>query len=130
MSDRCILVIDDEATIREVTKLSLQITRNWRVITSGIGFDGVNKAIVERPDAILLDVMMPGLNGMDVLQSLKSNPETQTIPVILLTAMFWRISVQQAIAQGARGVISKPFDPGILADQIEMLLGWGDGVVG
>lgn len=124
MTTRRILIIDDEADIRVIAKASLQITRNWDVIVAASGEEGMILAHAKQPDAILLDVMMLGMNGLDTLQALKSNPVTQPIAVILLTATV-KVATQQQYAQlGAKAVIIKPFDPGRLAEQIETALEW------
>ncbi len=130
MTTRCILVIDDEADIREIAKASLQITKNWHVLTAASGTEGLSIAQTQQPDAILLDVMMPEVDGLKTLQLLKNDPTTQQIPVILLTATV-KVATQREYAQlGARAVLIKPFDPGILATQIESALEWKDNGVG
>lgn len=126
MTTRCILVIDDEADIREIAKASLQITKNWRVLTAASGQEGLAIAQTQQPDAILLDVMMPEVDGLKTLKLLKADQNTQHIPVILLTATV-KVANQREYAQlGVRAVLIKPFDPGILASQIEAALEWKD----
>ena len=122
--NKCILVIDDELDIREIAKLSLQITRQWHVVTAGSGPDGVTQAASQQPDAILLDVVMPQWDGLATLQMLKAQPETAEIPVILLTATAKLATQDDFLQAGAQGIITKPFDPGILADQLESILAW------
>ena len=124
MSEKCILVIDDEADIREIAKMSLQITKNWEVLTAASSKEGVAIAEAQQPDAILLDVMMPGVDGLVTLQTLGKNPVTQGIPVILLTATVKVVTQRQYVQLGAKAVLIKPFDPGLLASQIEKALGW------
>jgi CheY-like chemotaxis protein len=126
MLSKRILVIDDEADIREIAKVSLQITKNWEVFTAASSQEGVLIAATQQPDAILLDVMMPGVDGLVTLQTLSQNPETQAIPVILLTATLKVATQQQYLQLGAKAVLIKPFDPGLLATQIEKALGWTD----
>lgn len=123
MATRRILIIDDEADIRVIAKASLQITRNWDVIAAASGSEGLTIAQVKQLDAILLDVMMPEMDGLDTLKALKANPATQHIAVILLTATV-KVATPQYAALGAKAVIVKPFDPGLLADQIETALEW------
>ncbi len=124
MTTRCILVIDDEADIREIAKASLQITKNWQVLTAVSGHEGLMIAQTQQPDAILLDVMMPEVDGLKTLKLLKDDQKTQHIPVILLTATV-KVMAQREYAQlGARAVLIKPFDPGMLANQIEVALQW------
>jgi CheY-like chemotaxis protein len=124
MSEKCILVIDDEADIREIAKMSLQITKNWEVLTAASSKEGVAIAEAQQPDAILLDVMMPGIDGLVTLQTLGKNPVTQHIPVILLTATVKVVTQRQYVQLGAKAVLIKPFDPGLLASQIEKAVGW------
>jgi CheY-like chemotaxis protein len=122
MNSRCILVIDDEADIREIARMSLKLTRRWDVLTAASSAEGVAIAQAKQPDAILLDVVMPEVDGLETLNALRSNPTTQQIPVILLTAT--AKIVAQAQQLGAQAVLIKPFDPGTLATHIEKALGW------
>ena len=120
---KCILVIDDEADILEIAKVSLEITKGWNVLTAGSGEEGIQIAVQAQPDAILLDRMMPGVDGLETLKRLQANPATQNIPVILLTAA--RATAQRTYTEaGARAMLTKPFDPSKLAGQIEAILGW------
>ncbi len=81
-----ILIIDDEADIREVTALSLETIAGWQVISAPSGAQGIRRASLEQPDAILLDVMMPDIDGPTTFKILKQNSNTAHIPVLLLTA--------------------------------------------
>jgi CheY-like chemotaxis protein len=126
MDTKQILVIDDEADICEIAKVSLQITKQWQVLTASSGMEGVAIAAAKQPDAILLDVVMPEVNGLMTLKTLKANPATSLIPVIMLTATV-NIATQQRYAQlGAQAILTKPFDPGLLGNQIAVALGWKD----
>lgn len=123
MTSRRLLLIDDEDDIREVAKLSLELVAHWDVFTACSGVEGVDRAVEQRPDAILLDVMMPGMDGAATYAALRSNPATRDIPVVLLTA---RIFDRASDRRGLEGitVISKPFDPMRLATQVASALGW------
>jgi CheY-like chemotaxis protein len=121
---KCILVIDDEADIREIAKVSLQLTKHWDVLTAASGNEGVKIAATQQPDAILLDVVMPEMDGLSTLKQLKGNPASECIPVILLTATVKIATRNEYIQLGAKAVMNKPFDPGTLASQIEIALGW------
>ena len=124
MDTKRILVIDDEADICEIAKVSLQITKQWQVVMASSGEEGVAIAVAKQPDAILLDVVMPEVNGLMTLKMLKDNPATCLIPVIMLTATK-NIATQQQYAQlGAQAILTKPFDPGVLGNQIAAALGW------
>lgn len=119
-----ILIIDDEDDIREIVQLTLETVQGWRVLTAGSGEDGVASASKERPDAILLDVMMPNMDGPATLQELRAKPETRAIPVILLTAKVQSADRRRFASMGVQAVISKPFDPLKLAEQITAALRW------
>lgn len=124
MHSKRILIIDDEPDIREIAKLSLNITKQWEVLTAASGTEGIVIASEQNPDAILLDVFMPEVDGLTTLKNLKQDPKTQHIPVILLTATA-RFAMEADDAQSsAQGILTKPFDPGILGEQIETALEW------
>ncbi len=123
---RRVLLIDDDALIREVAALSLGKVGGWAVITASSGSEGFEKAVAERPDAILLDVMMPGLDGPGTLKRLQTDPATAPIPVIYLTAKLRQSDPRPAADQGVAGMLMKPFDPMLLARQVADLLGWSE----
>lgn len=117
-----ILVIDDEERIQEVIQISLEILNGWEVLTASSGREGLLKAQNQKPDAILLDVSMPQMDGFATLEKLRSNPATQSIPVIFLTAKVQLADRQQFAKLGMAGVITKPFDPLTLAEQVTAAL--------
>ena len=119
---RRILIIDDEDDLREVAQAALETVAGWQVLTAASGPEGLERARAEGPDAILLDVMMPGADGMTALERLRADPGTAAIPVILLTAKV-RVA-RHPPGAGAAGVILKPFDPLKLAGQVAEILGW------
>ncbi|MBE9099973.1 response regulator [Vacuolonema iberomarrocanum] len=121
---RKILVVDNEASIQEVTQICLQTVAGWQVIVAGSGQEGLEKAAMEQPDAILLDVMMPDMDGLTTFQKLQENPKTQDIPVLLLTAKVQAADRQRYSELGIRAAIAKPFNPLELAQQITAALGW------
>lgn len=121
---RRILIIDDEADIREVTALTLETVAGWQVIAAHSGAQGIHCAVVEQPDAILLDVMMPDIDGPSTFAILKKNGNTSHIPVVLLTAKVQEADRRVLGQLGAAAVLAKPFDPLKLADQISGALGW------
>ena len=118
-----ILYIDDEADIREVAEMSLQIDPAFDVRTCGSGEEGVAAAKAWQPDLILLDVMMPGMDGPAVFARLHEDPATAAIPVVFITARMQPQDVAKLEALGARGVLAKPFDPMALAGQAKAFLG-------
>ncbi len=124
MSGKCILIIDDEDDIREVAQASLEIMAGLDVIVACSSQEGLKKAELEQPDAILLDVMLPDMDGLTVFKHLQANPATQHIPVILLTAKV-QMSDQRRFAElGVKAMIAKPFKPANLAHQLLEVLGW------
>jgi CheY-like chemotaxis protein len=119
-----ILIVDNEQYIQEVTQVCLETTVGWPVVTARSGLEGIAKAVAEQPDAILLDVMMPDMDGLMTFQKLQEQSETCSIPVILLTAKVQAVDQQRYQALGVKGMIAKPFDPLRLASQIAAILGW------
>lgn len=123
---RRILIIDDEADIREVVGLSLETVAGWEVVTANSGAQGLASAIEHQPDAILLDVMMPGMDGPTTFRELRNNPATARIPVLLLTAKVQSTDQKRFANLGVQAVLFKPFDPLTLPDQISGALGWDE----
>jgi CheY-like chemotaxis protein len=124
-SSRTLLVIDDEPRISQVVMISLVTMAGWRVLEAKSGWEGVAMAEATQPDAILLDYMMPEMDGPMTLQQLQNNPKTAAIPVIILTALLASSRKTELLQQGAKGMITKPFDPVKLKDEISEILGWG-----
>ena len=123
---RTILLIEDEDDIREVAQTTLELMRGWQVHTAHNGRVGIALAAQLQPDAILLDVMMPEMDGPTTLQHLRADPQTSGIPVILLTAKVQPTDRARFATLGVRGVLAKPFDPMTLGDEVAALLGWND----
>jgi CheY-like chemotaxis protein len=119
-----ILVVDDEASIREVVALCLQRLGGWEVFTAASGHDALQKLQAEPPDAIILDVMMPEMDGFTFLKYLRADPSTQPIPVVLLTANSYLPDPQLFPKMGVVLTIAKPFQPLDLIQQISRALGW------
>jgi CheY-like chemotaxis protein len=123
MSPPRVLVIDDEEDIQEVLQTSLEILAGWQVSKARSGAEGLRKAAVEQPDAILLDIMMPGMDGPTTFRRLQATSITRQIPIILLTARV-RQDDDRIAALGVSGFIAKPFDPLTIAHRIADILGW------
>lgn len=123
---RRVLIIDDEDDIREVAALSLEATANWTIFTASSGREGIRVAAIEKPDAILMDVMMPEMDGPTTFKHLQLNPQTSGIPVVLLTAKVQGVDQRRFAGLGVAAVLVKPFDPLTLAQQIASVLGWQD----
>ncbi|WP_031294408.1 response regulator [Leptolyngbya sp. Heron Island J] len=124
MMSKLILLIDDEEPIQKVVRLSLQMEANWQIICASSGLEGLHQAEAQQPDAILLDVMMPEIDGISTFERLRDNLETQAIPVILLTAKTGTAEKRLFQKIGVTGVITKPFNPLTLASQMARLLEW------
>lgn len=117
-----VLIIDDEEDTRSIASMSLTILGGLEVIEAENGQDGVNKAATEQPDVILLDMMMPMMDGPSTLEALRANARTNKIPVIFLTAKAMTTEIERLKRMGAKGVLTKPFDPTILANQMKAIL--------
>jgi CheY-like chemotaxis protein len=126
MKPKRILVIDDEDGIREIIQICLETVAGWDVLTAASGSEGLKLASTEQPDAILLDVMMPDMDGPTTFGQLRSDRATQHIPTILLTAKAKISEQQQFINLGVTGVITKPFKARDLVEQICNILHWSD----
>lgn len=119
---RKVLVIDDERDVRYVARISLGRIGNMIVIEAASGEEGIARAKSEHPDFILLDMMMPGMDGAATFRALREDEETASIPVVFLTAVAKVAEVQSLKALGARGVVLKPFDPITLPGEITAIL--------
>lgn len=111
MTIRKVLLVDDEEDIRTIGQICLSRVGGWETLVAANGNDALRIAAAERPDVVLLDVMMPGMDGPTVLARLRANADTAGIPVVFLTAKVQRGDLGHYVALGARGAIPKPFDP-------------------
>lgn len=121
---RQILIVDDEEDVRAIAKLGLEMGAGWTVLTASSGSEALLMAADHQPDAILLDMMMPDMDGRATLQQLKRNPTTQPIPVILVTAKVQPSDQTPVAALDVAAIFAKPFRPLKLAEQISEVLGW------
>jgi CheY-like chemotaxis protein len=119
-----ILIIDDEDDIREVAAMSLETVGGWEVMVANSGAQGLTRAAMYKPDAILLDVMMPGMDGPTTFRELQKNPVTAKIPVLFLTAKVQAADRARFSGLGIQAVLVKPFDPLTLPTQVANALGW------
>lgn len=124
MSSKRVLIVDDEETIQTVVQFGIRMAAGWDVLAASSGLKGIQTAETEQPDVILLDVMMPEMDGIATFKALQSNPETQQIPVIFLTAKAQTAEKRQFNDLGVSGVITKPFNSLDLPDQITKILHW------
>jgi len=115
-----LVLIDDDPDLRKLVKLTLEFTAGWEVHAAADGLAGIRMVREQRPDVVLVDVMMPGVDGYEVCRRLKAEEETASIPLILLTA---RRELDEEALQGcgAAGVVPKPFDPDQLAERVRDL---------
>lgn len=116
------LVVDDEEDVRFVARLSLNRFGGMTVIEARGGEEAIAFAKNERPDFILLDIMMPGMDGAATFHELQSGRDTSAIPIVFLTAKSMAAEAQRLIEQGAKGVLFKPFNPMTLASEITAIL--------
>jgi CheY-like chemotaxis protein len=117
-----VLVIDDEEDVRYVARLSLGRIGGMNVIEAASGEEGIARAKSDQPDCILLDMMMPGMDGAMTFRALRASPETASIPIVFLTAKSMSVELQRLTELGALAVITKPFDPIALPREIEAIL--------
>ncbi|NJO43381.1 MAG: response regulator [Cyanobacteria bacterium RU_5_0] len=124
MTTKRVLIIDDEQGIRKIVEIALKAIAGWEVLAAASGQEGLTIAAAEQPDAILLDVMMPGMDGIATFQQMQATPELQAIPTILLTAKAQTSEQRQFAELPIAGVITKPFKAPDLVKQMRSLLNW------
>jgi len=117
-----VLLAEDEEDIRKVAQISLQFRGGWEVVLASNGEECLAKAASDQPDVILLDCMMPKLDGYETCRRLKQDPSLRHIPVIFLTAKAQEVEVKRGLALGAVGYLIKPFNPMSLAAEISQIL--------
>ncbi len=116
-----ILYVEDEADIRTVATMALEAVGGYRVLACSSGSEAVAAAPLAGADLILLDVMMPGMDGPATLHALRGIPATSSTPVIFMTAKVQATEIAQYRALGALEVIAKPFDPMLVAAEIQRI---------
>jgi CheY-like chemotaxis protein len=119
-----LLCADDEEDIRTILELAFSLDSDIELELVDSGEAALARAHTGRYDAILLDGMMPGLDGYEICRRLKADPATAHIPVVFLTAKTQKAEVEQALALGASACLMKPFDPMTLAGDLRSALGW------
>jgi CheY-like chemotaxis protein len=117
-----VLLVDDDKNIRLIAQIGLEDTPDWIVTTAESGAEAIAKATADPPDLILLDMMMPDMDGKSTLVKLRANASTSHIPIIFMTAKVQTQELESYLALGAAGVISKPFDPITLSADIKRVL--------
>jgi len=116
-----VLLAEDEPDVQLIARLSLK-KAGFTVVTAGNGLEALERVAAERPDVILLDWMMPDMDGYETCRRLKADPATADIPVIFLTARVQEAEVARALALGAAGCIGKPFDALTLGQRVKELV--------
>ena len=126
MSETTVLVVDDDENIRELTQLALETVNGWSVMTASGGIAALEMCRAHHPDAVLLDMMMPDMDGLTTFEHLQEDERTSDIPVILFTAK-GRVGDRQPWEDYAiRGMIPKPYNPMTLGQQVMEILDWSD----
>ncbi|MEG4034463.1 response regulator [Microcoleus sp. w1-18aA5] len=126
MKGKQILIVDDQEHLRELIQMCLEDLAGWDTLVAESGEECLQILQTERPNAILLDLSMPGMDGFAVYDRLQSNPITRSIPVILLTARVLSTDMAQFAQMGVAGVIPKPFEATTLPGKVTEILGWDD----
>jgi two-component system OmpR family response regulator len=117
-----VLLVDDDPDIRRVAEISLGTVGGWTTFTAISGDDALRLSATQPVDVIVLDMMMPGRDGLSTLAALRATPQTAHTPVVFMTAKVQRSEVQTYIDAGADGVIAKPFDPMTLPDELRRVV--------
>ena len=115
------MAVDDDHVIRGLLEVNLEM-EGHEVITAVDGQDALDRVREERPDLILLDVMMPNVNGWQVAETLKNDPETRNIPIVFLSARAMEADVRKGTDLGVQAYVTKPFDPIDLMDLVNRLI--------
>ncbi len=116
---RRILCVDDEPDVLAVAQMALETVGGFAVDAVHSGVRAVEAAAATKPDAILLDVMMPQMDGPATLKALRDNPNLRDVPIIFMSARVRNSEIEEYLALGANGVVAKPFDPMMLSSQIK-----------
>lgn len=116
-----ILYVEDDADIQQIAVMVLETISGFTLEACSSGSEAVAKAVAFKPDLMLLDVMMPGMDGPETLRELRKFPELEQTPVVFMTAKVQPQEVQEYLAMGALAVIAKPFDPMTLAEELRAI---------
>ena len=117
-----VLIIDDDDDVREATQICLEVINDWEIFTASSGRQGLIEAIANQPDLILLDVMMPDMDGLETFTELQANSVTRPIPVILLTAKAQPAELRSFTQLQVSDIITKPYDPFDLSLRVAQVL--------
>ncbi|MEP6600302.1 MAG: response regulator [Nitrospirota bacterium] len=119
---KTILIVDDEADIRDILRIRLANHPGFRILEAANGSDALELTRQQRPDLIILDWLMPGFNGMEVLKALRESPDLTTIPVIMMTVKSELSAQAQGQAMGVVAYLTKPFDAARLMETVQKAL--------
>ncbi len=125
MANKKVLLVDDSSTSRVTYRLLITQKTGYEVETASNGEEAVNKAVTERPDLIVMDVVMPKMDGLAAVEALRNDERTKHIPIILLTFRSGEESVQKGFASGCDEYLTKPVDPAELMQVLDKYLGQG-----
>ena len=117
-----VLLVDDDPSIRKIAEISLSRVGMWQVFVADSGTQALDVVSREQPDVILLDVMMPGMDGPTTLKHLRTKLSLADTPIIFMTAKVQKHEIDTYCQMGAAGVISKPFDPMLLPGQVKSIV--------
>jgi DNA-binding response OmpR family regulator len=120
-----ILVIDDEPGMVEIVRINLE-WEGYEVSEASNGLEGLEKTLTEQPNLVILDVMMPEMDGWEVLEHIEAHPQTAGLPVIMLTVKSDESDIIYGLEKGAIEYVTKPFDPAQLSEKIKLLLEQSD----
>ena len=122
MNIQKVLLVENEENIQVIVQMALEGTTEWTILVASSGAEALEKVNGDKPDLILLDIMMPGMDGKATFLKLQENADTASIPVIFMTAKVQRVELESYLGLGAAGVIQKPFDPMLLSNEILQIL--------
>jgi CheY-like chemotaxis protein len=115
-----VLIVDDEPNVRRLSRTIL--SKNFDVVEAEDGEQAIDIANAQQPDVILMDMMMPRMDGLTACHAIKKDPATKSIPVIMVTAICFELNIKLSQQMGATGYVTKPFTPNDLLDKIEQVL--------
>jgi len=121
-----ILIADDDPVIQKLLAVNFEM-EGYRVVTASDGAEALERIGSDHPDLAVLDVMMPRVDGLDVVRALRSDPTTRTMPIILLSAKAQAVDINRGLEAGADVYVTKPFDPAELLDKAAALIGTAEG---
>jgi CheY-like chemotaxis protein len=121
VADTTVLVVDDDPVIQKLLQVNFEM-EGYTVLTASDGVEGVERARADNPDIIICDIMMPRMDGLEVTKTLKADPATAKIPILLLSAKAQQADVAAGENSGADAYVTKPFDPLDLLQRVSGLL--------